>query len=167
MAKEKAHSRGNAPGSVASRFVKGQKRSPAAGRKAGTTLTKLTWAGLHEKCRKQLGDKLSFEHPRVGEITDLDVLIYVKLWEAIEQGQSWAITQALDRRLGRPPITAEPGAPANAKVSVAWSTPILKEATAPEGVEGATQIEATEVESEGKTRSGAPVDMSAGMDEAG
>ena len=123
--------------SPATRFTS---RPANAGRKKGVHPNRLTWQKLHDQCKREFGAKLAVDHPKIGRITDLDVLLYVRLWEAVAAGKSWAISQALDRRLGKPPISSDPNVPSSTSVHVTWATPTAGLAKRPDEA--------------GKTRSG-------------
>ena len=91
MAKKKA---------TPSSFQPGQSGNPA-GRPVGTG--RKTWETLVKDCTAKYGDFLAFQHPDIEtEIRDPMEIALVKLIEALQNGERWAIEECLARGLGRP-----------------------------------------------------------------
>ena len=68
---------------------------------------KPTWETLKREVLELYGDALSWQHPEYGEVSDPDHMAMIQFISAIQNGESWAVKDAMDRKLGKPTQAVE------------------------------------------------------------
>ena len=140
-------------GIEATQFKKGQVANPK-GRPTGVP-NRMDWAKLTAKCKKEFGDTLCYDHPQLGEITDIHQLAFVKLWDGAEQGKMWAVQEILNRSLGKPVGMVDMRVDKVNSVKLEWPSAIVD-------VEDTRDQNALSGQEPGKVRSGADIKVLGG-----